>query len=109
MYDVCESKEVSEQEALPLWGGSVVKKPANPVKSVNPWKSGPTVIKTEPVWDQKARAEAILKSKPFQDGQQRIAKAWHQMARAAAIATSEPKPSVYEIAHTSKTQDSFVV
>ena len=90
-------------------GGSVVKKPVNPVKSVNPWKSGPTVIETKPVWDQKARAEAILKSKPFQDGQQRIAKAWHQRARAATIATSEPKPSVSEIAHTFKTQDSFVV
>ena len=90
-------------------GGSVVKKPANPVKSVNPWKSRPTVIKTEPVCDQKARAKAILKSKPSQDGQQRIAKALHQKAKAAAIATSEPKPAVFEIAHASKTQDSFVV
>ena len=68
-----------------------------------------TVIKTEPVCDQKARAKAILKSKPSQDGQQRIAKALHQKAKAAAIATSEPKPAMFEIAHASKTQDSFVV
>ena len=112
-------------------GGSVVKKPANPGKPVNPGKSGPTVIKklvskTEPVWDltefqgSAAAHEAWDPSRAHSESEQILQglgrihlevlqTAWHQRVSAEAISKSEPQPWHFEIAQTFKAPDRFVV